>query len=261
MPDDINLRAELTAGRTVLGTFVFEFGTSGVGPLAANAGAEFIMYDLEHSAFGWETLRLLCAATDHTSAIPLARVPAAERAYVSRALDLGARGIMVPMVGDAATAELIVSWARYPPSGSRGAIFGTAHDGYGEIDPDGTMRKANDRTIVIAQIENASGLAEVDAIAAVEGIDVLWLGQFDLTNSLGIPGQFDHPDYRNAFDRVARVAVEHGKTAGFMAMTAAEAIAAKDHGYRMLAYSGDLWIYRDALAAGITQIRTALGNG
>src|SRR5215813_5720491 len=122
---------------------------------------------------------------------------------------------MVPMVESAAQARDVVSWAKYPPDGVRGAAFGVAHDNYSAVDNVAYMTRVNREIPLLAQIETVAGLAAVDEIAAVDGIDVLWVGHYDLTNSMGIPGQFDHPDYLAALDTVAGAAKAHGKAAGF----------------------------------------------
>src|SRR4030095_5332427 len=106
------------------------------------------------------------------------------------------------MVGTADEAKHIVSCTRYPPIGRRGAAFGFAHDDYQRGDVAATMSALHDRTMVIPQIETAEGLANVDAIAAVAGVDALWLGHFDLSNFLGIPRQFKHPTLVAAADRI-----------------------------------------------------------
>jgi 2-dehydro-3-deoxyglucarate aldolase/4-hydroxy-2-oxoheptanedioate aldolase len=232
---------------------VFEFATNGIGRLAASAGAEFVIYDAEHTGWGWETIGRLVATTQGTE--PYVRVPGTTRSAISRALDVGCRGIMVPMVDSAEQARTLVSWAKYPPVGVRGAAFGMAHDGYLRADNVAQMRWANTETLLLAQIETVRGLAAVDEIAAVDGVDVLWVGHYDLTNSMGIPGEFDNPDYRAALERVVTAARAHGKHAGFMAGSPAEAAMLVDLGFSILAYSGDLWIYQDALRAGISGVR------
>jgi 2-keto-3-deoxy-L-rhamnonate aldolase RhmA len=125
--------------------------------------------------------------------IPMVRIPATEYHLIARPLDVGAMGLMVPMVESAEQAWAIVDSAKYPPLGRRGAAFGMAHDDYSGGDISEKMASANDEVLLIAQIETARGVENLDAIAAVDGIDVLWIGHFDLTNSLGIPGQFSHP--------------------------------------------------------------------
>ena len=107
-------------------------------------------------------------------------------------------------------------------------------------------------------IETAEGVANVDAIAAVKGVDMLWIGHFDLSASLGIPGQFDHPDFQNAVTRVIDAAGKQGKAAGYMALSPDEAVALNQRGFRCLAYSGDLWVYQQALQSGIAAIRSGI---
>lgn len=243
----------LREGNLVVGTFVFEFATTGIGRLAAGAGAEFVIYDAEHTGWGWETLGRLVATT--RGAEPYIRIPGTERSAVSRALDVGARGIMVPMVESAEQAATIVSWATYPPHGVRGAAFGLAHDDYAREDNDAYMRWANAERAILTQIETVRGLAAVEEIAAVDGVDVLWVGHYDLTNSMGIPGKFDHPDYLAALDRVVAAAQSHGKCAGFMAGSPAEAAMLVERGFSILAYGGDLWVYQDALRDGIAKVQ------
>ncbi|MEQ7127744.1 aldolase/citrate lyase family protein [Actinopolymorpha sp. B11F2] len=246
------VRQAMERGKLVVGTFVFEFATPGIGRLASGAGAEFVIYDAEHTGWSYETLRTLVATTH--GAEPYVRVPETGRSAISRALDIGARGIMVPMVESTEQAEAIVSWAKYPPDGVRGAAFGMAHDGYVRSDNIAYMRWANTEPLILTQIETTRGLAAVDAIAAVAGVDVLWVGHYDLTNSMGIPGQFDHPDYRAALDQVAAAANSHGKYAGFMAGSPAEAHMLVERGFSLIAYGGDLWVYQDALRAGIVEV-------
>lgn len=251
-PNDV--KARLRQGDLVVGTMVFEFSTSGIGTIAANAGAEFVIYDTEHTGWGWETVGRMLAATPPAT-VPLVRVPATERSLLSRPLDLGAMGLMVPMVESAAQASNVVEWSKYPPVGVRGAAFGVAHDRYLALDNLETMSSANTETLILAQIETVQGLKNLDEIAAVDGVDVLWVGQFDLTNSMGIPGQLSHPDYLGALERVVKAAAANDKSAGFMATSVEEAHQVVELGFRALAYSGDLWIYAQALAQGIGAIR------
>jgi 2-dehydro-3-deoxyglucarate aldolase/4-hydroxy-2-oxoheptanedioate aldolase len=247
-------RALQNGGRS-LGTMIFEFPTTGIGRVAAEAGAAFVIYDMEHTGWSIETIRGLMATTRAANAVPMVRVPATEYHLISRPLDVGAMGIMVPMVETASQAQKIVDFAKYPPSGKRGAAFGVAHDDYTGGDIITKMRSANDEVLLIAQIETGTGIDNVEAIAAVEGIDVLWIGHFDLTNFLGIPGQFSHPTYLEAVQRVLRACEAHGKAAGIMCGDVATGQAQLAQGFRAMAYSGDLWIYQQALREGLEALR------
>jgi 2-dehydro-3-deoxyglucarate aldolase/4-hydroxy-2-oxoheptanedioate aldolase len=248
------VKRKLAEGQVSIGTFVFEFDTTGIARIASESGAEFAIFDMEHTGWGTETIRMLIATSRSTELIPMVRIPATEYHFIARVLDMGAMGLMVPMVETEEQARRIVRSAKYPPAGVRGAAFGVAHDDYtgGDIVP--KIESANREQLLIAQIETARGLENVEAIAAVEGIDVLWVGHFDLTNSLGIPGQFSHPTFLQAIGRVVEVCRAHGKIPGFLASDVANGKALLDLGYRILAYGGDLWIYQQALRQGIAAL-------
>ena len=249
------VKQKVENGEVSIGTFMFEFNSTGIGRIAAEAGAEFAVFDMEHTGWSIETIRSLVATSRCTDMIPYVRIPATEYHFVARLLDVGAMGIMVPMVETAEQAQLLVDSAKYPPVGRRGAAFGVAHDDYQGGDIVQKIQQANERTHVIAQIETAQGVDHVDEIASIDGIDVLWIGHFDLTNSLGIPGQFDHPDFRDAISKVLAACERHGKVPGFMAGDVAHGQQLLDDGFRMIAYGGDLWVYQTALREGLTALR------
>ena len=253
-------KRKLLDGGVSFGTFVFEFPSTGIGRLAAEAGAEYVIYDMEHTGWSIETIRGLMATTRAANAIPMVRVPATEYHLISRPLDVGAMGIMVPMVESAEQAQKLVTSAKYPPRGRRGAAFGVAHDDYTGGDIIAKMQSANDEIMLIAQIETEHGLANVDAIAAVDGIDVLWIGHFDLTNFMGIPGQFTSDAYLDAVKQVVAACEKHGKVAGIMVADAATGKAMLEQGFRAVAYSGDLWIYQQALREGLAALREAASS-
>jgi 2-dehydro-3-deoxyglucarate aldolase/4-hydroxy-2-oxoheptanedioate aldolase len=251
------VKRRLLKGGVSIGTFVFEFNTTGVARIAAEAGAEFVVFDMEHTGWSVETIRMLIATSRSTPSVPLVRIPATEYHFVARVLDMGTLGVMVPMVESAEQARSIVQFAKYPPVGRRGAAFGIAHDDYTGGDIVEKIRSANAETLLIAQIETARGVANADEIAAVDGIDVLWIGHFDLTNSLGIPGQFAHPQFLESLDKVLAACRKHGKVPGFMAGDVAGGRKLLEQGFRMLAYGGDLWLYQTALTDGIRQLSAA----
>jgi 2-keto-3-deoxy-L-rhamnonate aldolase RhmA len=246
----------LEEGGVALGTMVFEFATPGVARIAASAGADFVVFDQEHSGWGIDTIRMLVATARGAETVPLVRVPATQYHFIARPLDVGASGVMVPVVETAEQARLVVDAAKYPPRGQRGAAFGIAHDDYETAeDVVSGMRRANDETLLIAQIETAGGIENVEEISAVEGLDVLWIGHNDLTNSMGIPGQFDHSDYLRAVDRFLEACADGGKAPGIMSTGVDEARAQLEQGFRCVAYWGDIWLYAEALRGGIARIR------
>ncbi|MCC7371795.1 MAG: aldolase [Chloroflexi bacterium] len=249
------VKRTIASGGVAFGTMAFEFNTTGLARLAAGAGAEFCIFDQEHTGWSVETIRTLVATSGGTDLVPMCRVPTTQYHLIARVLDVGVRGVMVPMVENGAQAKVIADSAKYPPTGRRGAAFGVAHDDYAGGAPADKMQSANDELLLIAQIETPGGVENVEEILAVPGIDVVWIGHFDLTNFMGIPAQFEHPRYLEAVRKVVGAAQAAGKTAGIMAGSVADAQWALDQGFRIVAYSGDLWLYQLALREGLAQIR------
>jgi 2-dehydro-3-deoxyglucarate aldolase/4-hydroxy-2-oxoheptanedioate aldolase len=234
-----SMRQRVVSGEQVLGAMVFEFFSPGVPQVLVHAGAEYVIYDMEHTGTSLETIKAQVAHCRGLPIVPMVRVPRGEYHFLARALDIGCQGVMVPMVNSAEEARAIAEATHYPPKGRRGAAFGFAHDDYASGDPLAKMKAADGRNIVIAQIETERGLEAVEDIAAVDGIDVLWVGHFDLTNFLGIPGQFDNPLYTNALNRVVAAGRKHKKGLGFMAADATWARQYKKLGFNMLATGPD----------------------
>jgi len=244
------------SGETVLGSMVFEFFSPGIAQELKLAGCEYIIYDMEHAGFSIEQLKEQCACCRGIGIVPMVRVPCGEYHFLARALDVGAQGVMVPMVDSAEQARAIAEATHYPPNGRRGAAFGFPHDGYAAGDAAAKMKAADARNLIIVQIETERGLAAVEAIAAVHGIDCVWLGHFDLTNFLGIPGQFDNPVYLSAVKRIAATGRAHGKALGYMAADAALAKEYKALGFNMIATGTNQAI----LMAGVRSILAAVAD-
>ena len=252
-----SVKHKLREGGISIGTMMFEFNTTGIARIAANAGAEFAVFDMEHSGWNIETIRMLIATTPKSELVPIVRIPATEYHFVANVLDMGAMGIMVPMCESADQARLLVSSAKYPPDGRRGAAFSIAHDDYRSGSIPDIVQSANDETLLIAQIETARGLDNVEEIAAVPGIDALWIGLYDLTLSLGIPGQMNHPDVSAATDRVLAACQAHNKSPAVLVTSIIEGQTQLQRGFRLIAYGGDLWIYQAALRSAISTLQSS----
>jgi 2-dehydro-3-deoxyglucarate aldolase/4-hydroxy-2-oxoheptanedioate aldolase len=144
--------------------------------------------------------------------------------------------------------------------GKRGIALGTAHSDYLVPDPVGYFARANENTTVITMIESPSGLANLDAIAATPGVDVLWVGHYDLSSAMGIPGEFQHPDFLAALAAVVAAAARHGKVAAIQPGNAEQAKQWHGIGFRILSWSVDLAVYRNAVNAGVTDLKALLGS-
>ena len=191
----MDLKKKVRTMAQMRGAMIFEFFSPGIPIILKNAGCEFIIFDMEHGGLSLEKFKTLSIISNANKISPFIRIPEVNYNYVARALDLGASGIMVPMVNTPDDVIKIVQSSKYPPLGKRGAGFGFAHDDYINKDPLLYIKKANETLINIIQIESKTALENVREIASIDGVDCLWVGHFDLTNFLGIPGDFNSKIY------------------------------------------------------------------
>jgi 2-dehydro-3-deoxyglucarate aldolase/4-hydroxy-2-oxoheptanedioate aldolase len=244
-------------GGVPVGLMLFELNTEGASRLADSAGADFVMWDMEHTGWTTETVRRLMAVARLGRAWPMVRVPRAHYHLIATALDAGAMGVMVPMVETAEEAALVVESVKYPPLGRRG--YGAIYPDMTPDGPAGWIETSNRETMVIVQLETVKALENAEAIIGTAGVDIPWLGHFDLTASMGIPGQFDHPDYIEAVDRLLAAAAASNKPFGIMAASAAAACDALERGFRCIAL-GDLWLYQQAVTDALGAVRSAIAE-
>jgi 2-keto-3-deoxy-L-rhamnonate aldolase RhmA len=249
------IREKLSAGGVVYGIMAAEFFTPGFCQIAANSGAEFVIFDMEHGAVGIDVLKAQIAFARGTGVAPFVRVPAIAYHLIAPVLDAGAMGIMAPMVETRKQAENLAKWCRYRPEGVRGLGFGVGHDDYRGGDIVATMRQENDRTLVIALIETATGIANVDAILSAPGIDVGWLGHYDLTNTMGITAEFNRPEFHAAVDKLFAACRKYGKAPGFLAASEEHAREWRAKGIRCLCYGTDISVFQTALAQALRSLK------
>ena len=183
--------------------------------ITGRAGYDWLVVDLEHGAGTEASLLSVLLAAEASGAAAFVRPQSAERLRIGRALDLGAAGIVVPRLDTAAQAAEAVSFLRYPPGGVRGVALRTRGARLGTVGH-AEVGSLNARLVGIVQIESPSALREADDIAAIEGVDVLFVGPADLSHSLGIPGQFANPTYLAALDAVVGACRRHGKSPGIL---------------------------------------------
>ncbi|MBS1862308.1 MAG: helix-turn-helix domain-containing protein [Actinobacteria bacterium] len=249
------LRARLQAGEVVLGTMLFEFNTYGLPRILAEAGADFVVIDLEHTGWGVPEVLPLLATARAEPVAPIVRVQGSARHQVSTVLDAGAAGVMVPMVGDAEEAARVVEAARFGgPEGGRG--FGLIYPDQIAVGVPTATAAADAETMVILFIETAEGLENVEAIAATPGVDVLWVGEYDLSISMGIPGAIDDPRLREAEERVVAACEAAGITAGILCGSVAAAQSRRERGFRMIAVGTDINLYARALGDELAEARS-----
>ena len=207
-----NLKETLLSGNKIYGTMLRVVRNPAILNMAKAAGFDFVMFDCEYPNYTIETFHDMCL---HASALDLGcfvRVPQNGKEYVSRYLDCGSTGVMVPMTQTVAQAEEIVHWSKYPPLGERGFAAGGASVGYlSAVKHADAMVDGNANVLSIAQIETKTAIQNVDAIAAVNGIDVLLIGPNDLSISMGVPGDTMNPIMIDAITKVADACERYNK--------------------------------------------------
>lgn len=248
------MKAALAADRTALGYLVTVPAVAAVQALAGS-GADFVIIDLEHAPIGIETASMMIAATKGSRTAPLVRVPALDSDLVAPALDSGAFGILFPQIAAGAAAKAAVLSSRYPPNGTRGYGPGYAALRW-DLAPEAYVAAANQALLVVVLVESPEGVAALDDILAVDGIDVVAVARSDLAASLGLSGRFDHPRVQQlvaaAEEKILRRA---GPKLGGIAFSPEEAKAMIGAGYRFLVLGTDARLLRGTAAAQLAAIR------
>ena len=216
----MQLKEKLMNGQKIAGHMLRVIRTPAVMIMAKNAGLDFLMFDCEHGHYNFETLHDIFLAGNAAGIAGFVRVPIGTKDYISRVLDSGATGVMVPMVETAEQAKTLAYYSKYQPIGGRGFSAGCAHTNYSGGVHTEIMKAQNDRVIAIAQIETKLAIQNIDEIAAVEGIDAMLIGPNDLSLSLGIPGDLLNPIELEAIAKVAAACKKHGKAFGLHAAPA-----------------------------------------
>lgn len=246
-PDRANSFVDrLHHGDLLLGHFVLEFFTAGVGPMLDSCGLDFVIFDMEHGRCDISLVAEMAASCRGSRIFPIARVSDASFAPLSRILDLGIRGVMAPRVETRQQAEDIVCQLKYAPRGRRGVALGIAHDLYRA----GTAEyfaQANRETCVALMLETERAFENLDEILSVPGIDIAWVGQYDLTVSMGIPTEFDHPRCLAAMDALVAACDRNGIAPGFMPATRESAVDWIGKGFRAIALGSDIGVFLDGI--------------
>ena len=207
-------KEKLSAGKLVLCIGLRQARSPDIAMIAAACGFDALYADMEHSALSLESVSAICVAALGQGITPLVRPPSHAGDAISRALDGGAQGVIVPYVNDAAQARAVVEHGRFPPLGHRSVMGPTPALGYRALPLGEINQTLNAETLLIVMLETPQGIANADDIAAVAGVDLLLIGSNDLCTEMGIPGQLRHPKLRDAFEAAAKACRNHGKTLG-----------------------------------------------
>ncbi len=255
MPRENKVKRALQRGETVFGTMVQEMRTPSVAQVLASAGLDFFMMDMEHGVFSLETAADIGQMARLAGIVPLVRVPDYNYPYLARTLDAGIMGLMVPRIESRAQVQEIVQCIKYPPTGRRGCSVTGRQTEFGSVPVGEWLEWANAETLFIAQIELKEAVEDIDGILSVPGVDVALIGPNDLSISLGVPGQLDHPLVQDAIQRVVDAAERHGVASGMHIRNLDLLRAWQAKGMRFLMYSTEVRLLSQAAQQAVQAIR------
>ena len=247
------LKDALAAQQMQIGLWL-NLGDASAAEIAGQAGYDWCLIDGEHGPYNPTAILGQLRALAPFGVEPVVRVPIGEDWVIKQVMDLGVRSLLVPMVDTPQQAAHLVRATRYAPEGHRGMGSAVARvSGYGA--DTGYVDRANSEACLLLQAETRMALDNIDAIAAVDGVDCLWVGHFDLSVSLGVPGDFAHPTFTAAMDRIVGAAKKHNKSLGRLVPNVQQGIDFNAEGFDFICYSGDVWVLHDALAEAIGKLR------
>ncbi len=231
------LHDRVAAGERLFGTWC-NLGSSITVEMAGIAGFDWVLLDLEHGVGDQESLVAQVQAAAAATTAPIVRIAWNDPVRFKRVLDLGVSGVMVPYVQTADEAYAAVRAMRYPPDGVRGVASLTRATGFGTAFAD-YFDRANRELLTVVQIETPTAVENVDQIAAVDGVDVLFIGPLDLSTALGIQGQYSNPHFLDAVDAVTNAARNHGKASGTLVLDPAMLDPMVERGMTFIAMGSD----------------------
>lgn len=241
-------------GKEAVGTFC-QVAAPAVVEMAGYAGFDFVIIDLEHGPFGIETAEAMVRAAEVAGTVPVVRVRENNASQIGQALDIGAKGVVVPQIASGEDARRAVQAARYHPRGARGACPLVRSAQYTKLAWGPYAARANEDTTVMLLIEGAEGIAKLPEILAVEGIDVLFIGPFDLSQSVGVPGEMDHPLVMAKADEVIAAAKAKGVEVATFCTDIDKVAGWRARGVRCIAFSADIKLIFDSFRASVAALK------
>jgi len=253
-----SLKSKLVEGQVTVGSWL-TLAHPAIAEIMSRAGFDWLTIDLEHSVITIREAEEIIRVVELLGVIPLARLSANDPVQIKRVMDAGAHGVIVPMVNSTADAEAAVEAVRYPPMGKRGVGLARAQ-GYGSSF-ERYREWVNQESVVVVQVEHIEAVDNLEAILSVEGVDGFIVGPYDLSGSLGVPGQFDHPSMKKSMERIRTVGLASGKAFGIHIIepNVKELRQRVDEGYNFLAYSLDIRMLDRACRSGLDAVRSDMG--
>ena len=241
----MRFKTMLNSGNCGIGTWC-ELPNADTIEILAKSGMNFVIIDLEHGPHGFETAAAMARGAQLYDCAALVRVPSNNPETILRALEIGSDGIVVPQISNVDAAREAVSAAKYYPDGNRGFSPFTRSGGYSSEGVENLAEIANERTLCVLLVEGVEGISNLDEILTVDGIDVIYIGTYDLCQSVGHPGQPNHPEVVKLLSACVRKINSAGKAAGCLAQSVDEVKRWIEMGIRFIPYKADCAILYDA---------------
>ncbi len=245
------LRKQLYDGKVLIGTMI-SLNSPQVVEIITDVGFDWLFIDAEHGAYGPLAVESLMQAAG-TQMPCLVRIPVHEECWIEKMLDVGASGIIVPEVNTVEQAKMVVNYAKYPPQGERGVGIARAQR-YGVKFHD-YLAQANDHLVTVIQIEHVDAVRDVRTLAAVEGVDSLFVGPYDLSMSMGIPGQVDDPRIQESLVVTLEACREAGKVPGIFGIAPQTVQRYVDMGFTLVCVGVDAMYLSNAATNALKELR------
>ena len=255
------LKQRLGRGEMALGIMLSEIYVPNITRLLAGCGYDFLLVDCEHGYFDMTQVANLIAVAEGVRLPVIVRVTQPSRTHVTKYLDMGAQGILLSNVEDRQEAERLVALCKYAPQGDRGVSTFRAHTGYSSDDASGIMRRANDCVMVICQIESPQAVAQIDGITSIAGVDGVLVGPNDLSQHMGLFGQYAHPRMTDALRGVARSARRQNKWSGIITGDMELVKTCRELGMSYFSAGSELSVLHNGAVAQLGMLKNALQEG
>jgi len=240
-----DIKNKMYSGEICLGTWVF-LPSPDVVEIIGLAGLDFVVIDMEHSPITYENTSSMIVAAESKGIAPYVRISQLNASHILRTLDTGAHGIQIPHVETAEDAREIIQYSKYYPLGERGMAPSTRAGKYTLKTNKELLKKANDETLIVLTLESESSLDKVAEMTNIAGVDVIYIGPYDLSQAMGLPGEVEHPDVLKNMERIFTFINKSGKIAGSFANTPQRARRLKDLGVNYLTCETDGTLLRSA---------------
>jgi len=241
----MTIKEKLKDGQAVFGPFI-KSGNPAMIEILGMSGFDYVLLDMEHSPFSIEHTEHMIRAAEIGGACPFVRVSSHDESAILHPLDKGARGLLVPMVNDKATAERIVKFSKYSPMGRRGICIYSRAARFGYISKQEHFRKSNSEILIAIQIEGQEGLNNLDEILTVDGVDIIYVGPYDLSQALGIPGEVSDPRVTDKVKEIFEKARAVGRHVGIYVDDVQTAKKYRQLGLQFITLSVDVTIFSKA---------------